>query len=61
MRLILGQALFQGPAVVQQVLEPLSRLGLGVEDLMKKGSRSAPASQPFPTRNPAGEDNDNGD
>ena len=44
-----------------KVYATIARLGLGVEELMKKGARSGPVSQPFPTRNPAGEDNDNSD
>jgi hypothetical protein len=44
-----------------KVYATIARLGLNLEELLKKGARSAPVSQPFPTRNPAGEDNDNGD
>jgi GntR family transcriptional regulator len=36
----------------------ITRLGFGVEELMKKGARSAPASQPFPTRNTTDKDDD---
>ena len=36
----------------------ITRLGLGVEELMKKGARSAPASQPFPTLNSTDKDDD---
>ncbi len=39
----------------------IARLGLNVEDLMKKSARSVPASQPFPTRNTTGEENDSSD
>jgi GntR family transcriptional regulator len=41
-----------------KVYATIARLGLGVEDLMKKGARSAPASQPFPTVASTGEDDD---
>ena len=41
-----------------KVYATITRLGLGVEDLMKKGARSAPASQPFPTRNTTENDDD---
>ena len=41
-----------------KVYATITRLGLGVEELMKKGARSAPASQPFPTVASAGEDDD---
>jgi GntR family transcriptional regulator len=34
-----------------KVYATIVRLGLGVDDLMKKGARSAPVSQPFPSRN----------
>jgi GntR family transcriptional regulator len=34
-----------------KVYATIVRLGLGVDDLMKKGARSAPVSQPFPTLN----------
>jgi GntR family transcriptional regulator len=34
-----------------KVYATIVRLGLGVDELMKKGARSAPVSQPFPSRN----------
>lgn len=34
-----------------KVYATIVRLGLGVDELMKKGARSAPVSQPFPTLN----------
>src|SRR5689334_9288351 len=37
----------------------IQRLGLGVEELMKRGAKSAPVSQPFPTRTNTGDDDDN--
>jgi len=42
-----------------KVYATIQRLGLSVEELMKRGSKSAPVSQPFPTVTNAGEDNDN--
>ena len=36
----------------------ITRLGFGVEELMKKGARSAPVSQPFPSRNTTENDDD---
>ena len=36
----------------------IARLGLSVEELMKKSARSAPASQPFPSVGAAGKDDD---
>jgi len=41
-----------------KVYATIVRLGLNVEDLMKSSAKSAPASQPFPTRANAGDDND---
>jgi GntR family transcriptional regulator len=41
-----------------KVYATIARLGLTVEELMKKSALSAPVSQPFPTRNPTGEDDD---
>jgi GntR family transcriptional regulator len=37
----------------------IQRLGLSVEDLMKRGAKSAPVSQPFPTLPNTGNDDDN--
>ena len=36
----------------------ITRLGFGVEELIKKGARSAPVSQPFPSRNTTENDDD---
>lgn len=44
-----------------KVYATIVRLGLSVDELLTKGARSAPAAQPFPTRNTAGENDDNGD
>jgi GntR family transcriptional regulator len=41
-----------------KVYATITRLGLGVEELMKKGARSAPVTQPFPTRNTTEDDDD---
>ena len=41
-----------------KVYATIARLGLSVEDLMKKSARSAPAVQPFPTRNTTDNDDD---
>jgi hypothetical protein len=41
-----------------KVYATIVRLGLNLEDLMKSSAKSAPASQPFPTRANAGDDND---
>ena len=41
-----------------KVYAVITRLGLGVEELMKKGARSAPVSQPFPTLPTTDEDDD---
>jgi GntR family transcriptional regulator len=40
-----------------KVYATIQRLGLSLEELMKRGAKSAPASQPFPTR-ATGEDDD---
>ena len=42
-----------------KVYATIQRLGLGVEELMKRGAKSAPVSQPFPTRADAGDEDDN--
>ena len=41
-----------------KVYATIQRLGLTVEELMKRGAKSAPASQPFPTRANTDEDDD---
>jgi GntR family transcriptional regulator len=41
-----------------KVYATIARLGLGVEELMKRGAKSAPAIQPFPTRANTGDDDD---
>ena len=41
-----------------KVYATIVRLGLSVEELMKRSAKSAPATQPFPTRPNAGDDND---
>jgi GntR family transcriptional regulator len=41
-----------------KVYATIARLGLGVDELMKRGARSTPVSQPFPTRNTTDEDDD---
>jgi GntR family transcriptional regulator len=41
-----------------KIYATISRLGLGVEDLMKKAARSAPVSQPFPTSKTTDNDDD---
>jgi GntR family transcriptional regulator len=41
-----------------KIYATITRLGFGVDELMKKGARSAPASQPFPTRNTTDNDDD---
>jgi GntR family transcriptional regulator len=41
-----------------KVYATITRLGLGVEELMKKGARSAPLSQPYPSLNTTEEDDD---
>jgi GntR family transcriptional regulator len=41
-----------------KVYATIARLGLGVEELMKRGARSAPVAQPFPTRNTTDNDDD---
>jgi GntR family transcriptional regulator len=42
-----------------KVYATIQHLGLGVEELMKRGAKSAPVSQPFPTRANTGDDDDN--
>lgn len=41
-----------------KIYATIARLGLGVEELMKRGANSAPANQPFPTRATAGDEDD---
>ena len=41
-----------------KIYATIARLGLTTEELMKRGAKSAPASQPFPTRADAGSDDD---
>lgn len=41
-----------------KIYATITRLGLGVEDLMKRSARSAPMTQPFPTRNTTDNDDD---
>ena len=41
-----------------KIYATIQRLGLTTEELMKRGAKSAPASQPFPTRADAGSDDD---
>lgn len=41
-----------------KVYATITRLGLGVEELMKRGERSAPATQPYPTINTTENDDD---
>ena len=41
-----------------KIYATITRLGLGVEELMKKGARSAPLSQPFPTSKTTDSDDD---
>jgi DNA-binding transcriptional regulator YhcF (GntR family) len=41
-----------------KVYATISRLGFTTEELMKRGAKSAPVSQPFPTRPNTGEDDD---
>ena len=41
-----------------KVYATITRLGLGVDELMKKGARSVPVSQPFPTLPTTDEDDD---
>ena len=42
-----------------KVYATIQRLNLSVEELMKRGAKSAPVSQPFPTRTNTGDDDDN--
>jgi len=41
-----------------KVYATIARLGFSVEELMKKSALSDPVSQPFPTRNTTGEEDD---
>jgi DNA-binding transcriptional regulator YhcF (GntR family) len=41
-----------------KIYATISRLGFTTEELMKRGAKSAPASQPFPTRANTGDDDD---
>ena len=41
-----------------KIYATIPRLGFTTEELMKRGAKSAPASQPFPTRADAGEEDD---
>ena len=41
-----------------KIYATITRLGLGVDELMKKGARSAPLSQPFPTSKSTDNDDD---
>ena len=41
-----------------KIYATIARLGLTTEELMKRGAKSAPVSQPFPTRATAGNDDD---
>jgi hypothetical protein len=41
-----------------KIYATIARLGFTTEELMKKGARSAPASQPFPTRAATGDEDD---
>jgi GntR family transcriptional regulator len=41
-----------------KIYATISRLGLGVEELIKRGERSAPVSQPFPTSKTTDNDDD---
>jgi GntR family transcriptional regulator len=42
-----------------KVYATIQRLNLSVDELMKRGAKSAPVSQPFPTRTNTGDDDDN--
>jgi GntR family transcriptional regulator len=42
-----------------KVYATIARLGLTTEELMKRGAKSAPVSQPFPTRTNTGDEDDN--
>ena len=41
-----------------KIYATIQRLGFTTEELMKRGAKSAPASQPFPTRADTGSDDD---
>ncbi len=41
-----------------KIYATIQRLGLNTNDLMKQGAKSAPVSQPFPTRAPTGDEDD---
>jgi GntR family transcriptional regulator len=41
-----------------KIYATITRLGLSTEELMKRGAKSAPVSQPFPTRTTTGDDDD---
>jgi GntR family transcriptional regulator len=41
-----------------KIYATITRLGFTTEELMKKGERSVPASQPFPTQIKTGQDDD---
>src|SRR3954449_1937714 len=41
-----------------KIYATIVRLGFSLDELMKRGAKSAPASQPFPTRADAGSDDD---
>ena len=41
-----------------KIYATISRLGFTTEELMKRGAKSAPVSQPFPTRPNTGDDDD---
>jgi hypothetical protein len=41
-----------------KIYATISRLGFTTDELMKRGAKSAPASQPFPTQTKAGQDDD---
>ena len=42
-----------------KIYATIARLGLTTEELMKRGAKAGPVSQPFPTQANAGEENDN--
>ncbi len=42
-----------------KIYATIARLGLTTEELMKRGAKAGPVSQPFPTQINAGDDNDN--
>ena len=41
-----------------KIYATIARLGFTTEELMKRGAKSAPVSQPFPTQANAGEEDD---